>query len=66
MDQKVKKQLLSFKNKYGGKWVAKDSGTEKVVGSAKTLIALVIALKKKNIKNYRTEKVLPPNVAFIS
>ena len=66
MEQKMIKNLLAFKNKYGNKWVAKDIDTDKVVGSAKTLSALVIFLKKKKVENYRTEKVLPPNVAFIS
>jgi len=62
----TKTQYLEYKIKFANMWVAKNKATGAMMAVAKTLQELASALTKEKNSSYVIEKVLPPDVAFIS
>ena len=62
----TKAQYLEYKRKFANMWVAKSKTTGVIVAAAKTLQELATNLVREKSSSYTIEKVLPPNVAFIS
>ena len=58
-------KYLNIKRKYKNQWIARDADSGKVIASNKSLLGLKQKLGDTNT-NYFLEKVLPPDVAFIS
>ena len=62
----TKAQYLEYKTKFANMWVAKNKATGAMMAVAKTLQELASTLTKEKNSSYIIEKVLPPDVAFIS
>ena len=65
MANKKLQEIISFKEKYKNKWVAKSKDSGEILVASKTLTSVAKKLQHSN-EDYTLEWVYPPNISFAS